>query len=236
MGYNGIMGGLLKNVLMDPQDLPEAVLLKRQKLVFWGIGGVFVLLVIIGIVMAIVTNIPPTRIILNYSPESATVTINGTLEDRRVLDLEPGKYIIEVSKYGFETYEAEVDLERFETETLFAVLEPSTVLTQNWYNKSPADSSVLDGRMSHEYDSNVRQMIEEFPIVEKLPVKSSEFEIYYGDCGEGNCEIVIKSDLGRYDKAIQYFYRSLDSDIGKYTFTFINYGNQFQGERDGLGS
>ena len=65
--------------------------------------------------MALVTNIPPTRIILNYSPESATVTINGTLDDRRVLDLEPGKYKIEVSKYGFETYTAEVDLERFET-------------------------------------------------------------------------------------------------------------------------
>ena len=47
MGYNGIMGGLLKNVLTDPQDLPEAVLLKRQKWAFWGIGGVFVLLVII---------------------------------------------------------------------------------------------------------------------------------------------------------------------------------------------
>lgn len=226
----------MNNLLADPRELSEEMLSRRRQWVFLLIGGIFGLLVIVGIVMAIVVNTPPTRIILNYAPESATVTVNGVAEDRQVLDLAPGKYDIEVTKYGFKTFSAEIELERFETETVFAILEPDTVLTENWYSKDLGDNAILDGKMSFEYDNYVQQMVKEFPVVEKLPFKSREFEIYYGVCGEGSCEIIIKSDLAEYDMAVRYFYRNLDSELGRYRFRFINYGNQFQGERDGVGA
>ena len=227
---------MMKKILFDSRKLSSDELMDRRRLVLLGTFGLFVILTIVLIIAVIVHNIPPTRIVLNYAPESATVTVNGAQVERDVLDLGPGEYEIEVKKYGFESYNTKVSLDLFETEMVYAVLEPSVSLTENWYDKKSEDSATIDGEMSHAYDAAAKQMVEEFPVTKKLPVKTLDFEIYYGECGEGNCEIIIKSEQMKYNEAVQYFYRSLDSDLGRYRFVFINYGNQFQGERDGVGA
>ena len=76
------------------------------------------------------------------------------------------------------------------------------------YYKNLDDSTIADGQMSHTYDDETKAMAEEYPVVTKLPIKNSEFSIYYSDCGEGSCEIVIESEQGLFDKALQYFSRS----------------------------
>ena len=228
--------GMMKRNLFDLNKKTEDELMERRRVVFFGTIGLFVVLTIVLIVIAVIRNIPPTRIVLNYAPESATVMVNGAQMNGGVLDLEPGEYEIEVKKFGFETYNTKVSLDLFETETVFAILEPSMALTENWYDKSSEDSATLDGEMSHAYDAMAEQMVEEFPVTKKLPVKFAEFNIYYGECGEGSCEIIIESEQMKYNEAVQYFYRNLDSDLGWYRFVFINYGNQFQGERDGVGA
>ena len=214
----------------------EEELVARRRLVFFGVIGLLMALMVILIAVLGIRNIPPTRIVLNYAPESAVVKVNGKEVDNDVLDLGPGEYKIEVEKFGFESYSSTVTLDRFETETVYAILKPAMVLTENWYDKSSEDSATLDGEMSNAYDAMAKQMVEEFPVTKKLPVKSSDFNIYYGECGEGSCEIIIESESMKYNEAVQYFYRSLDNDLGKYRFVFINYGNQFQGERDGVGA
>ena len=66
--------------------------MERRRVVFFGTIGLFVVLTIVLIVIAVIRNIPPTRIVLNYAPESATVIVNGVQVDGDVLDLAPGEY------------------------------------------------------------------------------------------------------------------------------------------------
>lgn len=230
--YKGV--GMSLNMKNNRIDFENSDL-RRRRLIIGGVVALFVVFAIVVIIIAIINSIPPTRIVLEYAPSSARVTVNGEEVHDKVLDLQPGTYKIEIEKFGFETYETTVSLESYRTENVFAVLEPSMSLTENWYYKNLDDSTIADGQMSHTYDDETKAMAEEYPVVTKLPIKTSEFSIYYSDCGEGSCEIVIESEQGLFDKALQYFSRYLDSELGRYNFIAINYGNQFQGERNGFG-
>ena len=218
-----------------PQLLSSDQLKKRRYLIILMMFGMMIVVLLVVAAINAIINIPPTRIFLNYTPSSATVTVNDVEVYESVLDLPPGDYEIEVKKYGFETYKTRVTLDRFETKTVFAILDSAMPYTEGWYERNPNDGAVADGEASHGYDDAVTEMVREYPIVEKLPVKRPAFSIYYGVCGDGSCEIVIESEQMRYNDALQYFYNNLDMDLGKYHFTVINYGNQFQGERNGFG-
>ena len=225
----------MRSVFMDPRELTGDELSKRRRYTVLGFVGVLACMVIIYSIIAIIKSIPPTRIVLNYTPSSAVATINGVEISERVLDYPPGDYTIEIKKYGFETFTTTIALGQFETKNLFVTLQPVMPFTENWFDKNPEDGAIADGEASYNYDAAAGQMLKDYPVIKKLPIKREDFNIYYGICKDDRCEIVIEAEQKYYDTAVHYFYNNLDSDIGKYYFVFINYGNQFQGERNGFG-
>lgn len=188
---------------------------------------VFVIVIIVAIRAFIESNQP--RIDLLYTPESAVVTLDGKIVESGEIVLPAGAHEIKAEKFGFESEEVTVEAEWGEATPVYIVMSPNTDESSDWYIKNEEDGRIVEGITGYRNESESDEMMQQYPILNKLPIYEDDFYIYHQACDEPIC-ILIDTNEDYYDEAIKYFREELDDDIGKYRFVFYDYSNPFLGE------
>ena len=195
-------------------------------LLFFGIAFV---LVLFGVIIASFASSRSGTLVLNYSPASAVATINGKEYSAGEYSLPVGTYEVSVSKLGFETETETIIVSgNSKTPALF-ILNPNSEFTKNWYTTNKSDAMLADGIVGQMDEFSSAQTLAENPIIKKLPIKYTDFQIYSSSCDNSFCINIYAAPENR-EKALEYFIDNLDKNIGKYKIIFMDYTNPFTGD------
>ena len=188
----------------------------------------FLIIVILAIKFTIEAHL--STVDLLYTPSSAVATIDGKEYPSGEIQLPPGRHEVIVEKYGFETESTTIETYPGQTTPAYFVLDSNQPFTADWYSNNYDDALTAQGISSREYDDQRVDILDEYPAFKKLPVKQNGFSIYQATCNGTQICVTIDASNAFRNEAIEYFRKNIDSDLGRYYFTFKNYTNPFMGE------
>lgn len=192
------------------------------------------LLIFIGFIIYLIYLLFDQRLAkvdLFYTPTSASVTIDGVpYASFGTYKLSPGPHEFVIEKYGFETISTTLDLVSGYNPAHF-ILQPNLDITQNWYKEHPDDQLIIEGLSSRNSNAKSDELLQKYPALTKLPQIKGRFSLHQASCyGSKTCVLVVSFSPAYHNKAIEYFRENVDSDLGRYYFSFKDYVNPFQGE------
>jgi len=114
---------------------------------------IIVLIAIIATAYWIIESPKTGRLNIVVAPTSASIRVGGKRFGNGNHRIEPGTYDVEITKDGFESYEAQITIEKDKTEYIYVCLQK--------------DEGNADYYASHEEDANACFQVEEYA-VEKL--------------------------------------------------------------------
>ena len=152
----------------------------------------FVIAIVAFVKFFIESNRP--RIDLLYTPLSAVATVDGKVVKSGEILLSAGTHEVKVEKYGFESETRMVEVGNGGATSVHIILEPNMEETKDWYSTHEDDGRVIEGVVGHQYEDESQYMLDQYPILTKLPIKTKSFEIYQQGCDEVTVCILVVSD------------------------------------------
>ena len=144
--------------------------------------GLFVVMVAIIVFMAFQEAKKTATILVEFSPLSAEVTLNGKKgsDTNKVV---PGKYTVVIKKDGFESYSEDVTVAKGDSETIYAVLESNSSETADWYDNHEDDYTKAGEISSGQATKAMAEEMEKFQISAILPHAGDKniYNINYGE-------------------------------------------------------
>ncbi len=180
------------------------------------VGGVVTLIVIIAIsVYFIMDNLARTATVkIIVAPSIATVKIGEEeFASYGEFRIRPGEYAVEISAEGFLTKEIEIEAAEGETTEVKLYLEAEE--GNNYYSENAKDATILGDLKAAETQQKVDELKEEYPILEKLPIKIDfytndyskrvKYTITYQLEDGNNGFVIVISDYtgGNYESALE---------------------------------
>lgn len=170
-----------------------------------------------------------TPLNLSIFPADATVTIDGDAVQDGTHYLEPGTYLIEAKKEGFNNYSKTLTLEGSER-TVAIILTPNSEEALEYgreneeeYRKVQAQGEIAAMEMGRIFN-------EKNPIAKHLPYKTFFYSVGYrmDQSDPSGNSIIIEIDAPEgYRQAAIYRIRQLGYDPTDFTINFRNYENPF---------
>ena len=151
------------------------------------------IIVVLGLLTwATIDNIRKSvTVTFEYTPSNASLYIN----DKKVgikTKITPGTHKASVRQAGFATYDEEIIVTKDETRTVYAVLEPNTDETANWYEEHPRDDEKRQQIYNKLATIDSERLFKNFPIKSILPYvgPSGGYRLDYGQGSNKNTQAV----------------------------------------------
>ena len=153
----------------------------KKLVIFLSIFTGLIIILFAGYFIISNLNAPSSTIIVQYTPQKATVYINGEKKSNEN-KVSPGEYTVKVSLDGFAPYEKKVSIKDEETITLYAILESNAYYTANWYKENPKDAELRERLTDRAYIARGKEIEKNFPIMKILPYVGPRggFRVDYG--------------------------------------------------------
>ena len=193
-----------------------------------------VLFVAVFLVLPIALGVYNSRfsasIKLTVAPSDAKVRIGDKIaRPGDTIRLEPGDYMVIITRTGFFSYAEQIDLNEGDKKTIFTALESSDESTANWYLEHPEDDSIATGIVSEQVDQGAEAYVKKYPITSVLPIYEDYYRIDYGFCTATNDEfcIFITSLAGARSTAANRLMGLSGYDPAEYHIEYQQYVNPF---------
>lgn len=130
-------------------------------------------------------------LVIKHTPQDASVIIDGrpaSVENR----IKPGDYTISVVFDGFTTYRETIYVASGQEAVVYAILEPKTERTANWYSDNASDGQLREQLLDERYIQDYEAAEAAFPIMSILPYipPRGVYQIHYGMGTEPNTQAV----------------------------------------------
>lgn len=181
------------------------------------IGGVVAVLVVVAVIVLAVRNAMfSAKVAVTVAPSVAKVEIDGATYDAvGEYGFVPGEYVVRVSAEGFLPREEKLIAVANETVDLALYLVP-TESNGDWYENHPEDALIVGSIENGAAVVELRELMEMWPLVKKLPTKHATFGIGYEICEayEAVC-ISVEAGFGFKDAAVG-FLRERETNLAHY--------------------
>ena len=145
---------------------------KRMKKIIAAIGITIGVLIIV----AVAINFPKTaKVDILVSPRSAKVTLNGKKYSSGIHRIEPGTYILEIKKDGFEDVQAEIDIEKEDVKKIYYCLIAEK---ENYYEDNEVDAEICDRIEESNGLDHDSMVLSADPIQKLIPYHSYEKKFF----------------------------------------------------------
>lgn len=173
-----------------------------------------------------VRQLSNVSVTVSIVPSDAKITFNGDKSHGGTVWLKPGKYLVEVSKEGFETHKTEVEI--FGGNTIVASLLPASPQAKEWFDKNYDKYKKQENLTNHLSDMNMNAMMEKYSsLSDELPISLPSFNIEYRVEENTEPTIYIDSYIGSRNDALAKLYE-VGIDPANYNVVFNNYKNPFE--------
>ena len=191
-----------------------------------------VVLTIVVLVFLVFLRKNSTTVSFTVAPSPAEILFDGQLVvNNTTINVDPGKHVVAVSFDGFEAQTQTINIGENEYKDILIVLESNDPSTADWYNTHDEDALVMQTLFSREFDEATSKMLEDYPIVENLPIHGVNYAIGYGPCSETSKEktcIKITAQLGVRNAALVELYKNdPDKNLPRYNIIIHDYENPF---------
>ena len=191
--------------------------------IIWGI------IAIIGIGFIIFTH-DKVLVDVEYAPFSATVKLNGTtVMNHHGNYLEPGEYTLEVEFENFQKIEKTISIDD-QTKTIYGSLIPINADGEQYVRDHINDFLYIEGIASGQSLENGLKQSEEYPIVDKLPIKDPYYTLGYNFTEDGILNLTVESSISYRQIASQKVIELMGDDgFGRYDVSYYNLDNPYFG-------
>lgn len=190
----------------------------------------WVLLVIIAIIFFITTR-GKVLVEVKYAPFAATVKLDETtIMNNNNNYITPGEYNITVEFKDFKSYEGTITIDE-NTKYIFGNLIPANENGEEYMNEHATDYLEVERITNKVSTENGIKQREQYPIINKLPIKDPYYTIGYSISDDGILSITVKSSIA-YRQLVTNKILEItdDSDLEKYDILFYDLDNPFSGK------
>ena len=146
---------------------------------------VLLLLILVPILFISLGRVGKEKIVINYAPKFATLTINDKEVSGNVHYLKPGTYKIELKYDNFITNSRTIDTNN--EKEVYLVLFPANQTGESIAKNDPSYNKEVEKIISDEYAQNSQLQDNLYPFKDKLPIKMGvRYTIGYGKISEKN--------------------------------------------------
>lgn len=192
------------------------------------IAFISIIATVIVVIASLVTKAQQAKVVVTSFPQDIQLTVNGVdVGSKHQFYTSANSLNIQAQREGFATKLYYLDsLSKSDTNDLLIELEPVSDEAKKWAADNAAEYRTLENKASEISTESQDDLIEEHPIVEKLPFQNNLFSIGYVRDEEGNLEITIRAP----DDYIPYAINKIKQwgyDPAELTIRYVNQGNPF---------
>ncbi len=172
------------------------------------------------------------KIVLDIAPSDSKILVGDKVaRPGDTVRVEPGNYMVIVTRDGFFSYAEEVNLENGDSKMILAALDSSDESTADWYLNHPEDDSIASGAASAKYFEESEEYVREYPIVDVLPIIEDFYRIDYGFCQQtdGDFCIIITALAGARSRAANRLMGLSGYDAAQYKIEYQQFSDPFKG-------
>ena len=199
---------------------------QRVRMVIIG-AIVAVITVIVATVLILVDRAKTATIVVNVAPASSDIRIGGKKYNNGEHRIRPGTYSVEISKDGFEGYSSEITVSDGDAEAIYVCL--SQIGDSNWYRDNPEDERLCYAVEEHDYSVAEDKLLSD-PIYKWVPYHGYDDGFYIDPVQNEDGKITLSVTLlsckeerreGLKDNMFEWLQkRGIDTD--KYEFEYKN--------------
>lgn len=143
---------------------------------------VTVLVLMAGVSAALLMRQKPltAHLVIEVTPKSSSVTLNGKKTRTGTANLRPGTYRILVSHPGFKDNSNSVTLSKNDTKYVGLVLESNSDSTASWYADHPEDQSLAEKISGKNLKIDAESQKTTLPLIKELPFIDRIYRVDYG--------------------------------------------------------
>ena len=188
---------------------------------------VVVALFVIAIIYSVITLIHragKTKTIIQFAPNSAVVTLNGTqIPNASTSWLIPGKYHLKVAYDDhLETYEQDIEIAADTVAEYYGILAPLDDEGKEFVEKHRQEYVKVEGLVGSLLSRQGSKIKEQYPILNNIPINNSLYSISYQYDDENKPVVYVKSDPKYLDVAVAKMRLFENVELESENIVFLN--------------
>ena len=153
---------------------------QQKKLVIFVLSGIFGILVIASIALAIFQS-QQGKVTYTSLPGDITLRLDGKdIPTNGTMFVAQGKHEFIATRRAFDEKKIPFEIAKGETKNFDIYIFPNGDAGLDWVEQNPGEASALDGIVSNEYNNRATSVRDNNPILEILPIIDGSFRIDQG--------------------------------------------------------